>query len=286
MVASVCVDCGKQCSSVRCRQCYRTSVGASAHIDRTCGHCGCTFRRPSRKPKANGQPRDANKYCSKDCFYAAVAAGRQPFRGRVFDVAARLADWFESWESQRPKPRKKTREDRKIRAQLTQCDGCGGFSSIQVREGQRRKFCSIECRNAWRGPRECSRCGVLVLVASACGKCHCNDCRAELRREYRRQVGREDSSNRKRCRKYGGTFCSDVKRETVFKRDKWTCHVCKRKCSKIWDPQNPRCATIDHHPIPLSRGGDHDWHNVRCCCHSCNSSKSNRWNGQQRLRLM
>jgi 5-methylcytosine-specific restriction endonuclease McrA len=42
-------------------------------------------------------------------------------------------------------------------------------------------------------------------------------------------------------------------------------------------------ATVDHHPIPLSKGGDHDWHNVRCAHRKCNSEKRDRWDGQRRL---
>jgi 5-methylcytosine-specific restriction endonuclease McrA len=33
----------------------------------------------------------------------------------------------------------------------------------------------------------------------------------------------------------------------------------------------------------LSKGGDHDWHNVRCACRQCNSRKSDAWDGQRRL---
>jgi 5-methylcytosine-specific restriction endonuclease McrA len=53
----------------------------------------------------------------------------------------------------------------------------------------------------------------------------------------------------------------------------------------VYHHDDPLSATVDHHPIPLSKGGDHDWHNVRCACKRCNELKGNKWNGQMRLKL-
>jgi 5-methylcytosine-specific restriction endonuclease McrA len=63
------------------------------------------------------------------------------------------------------------------------------------------------------------------------------------------------------------------------------CHICRKKTHKIYSSHDPLSATVDHHPIPLSKGGDHDWHNVRCACKRCNELKGNKWDGQRRLSL-
>jgi 5-methylcytosine-specific restriction endonuclease McrA len=68
-----------------------------------------------------------------------------------------------------------------------------------------------------------------------------------------------------------------------LERDGFRCHICKRECKKSGKHSDVRVATVDHHPVPLSRGGDHDWHNVRCACMGCNSRKKANWNGQRLL---
>ena len=61
----------------------------------------------------------------------------------------------------------------------------------------------------------------------------------------------------------------------VFRRDNWVCHLCGNKTHKVFNVYDPLSATVDHYPIPLSKGGDHDWDNVRCACFGCNSRQSN-----------
>jgi 5-methylcytosine-specific restriction endonuclease McrA len=102
-----------------------------------------------------------------------------------------------------------------------------------------------------------------------------------LRKRYKKEKG----TYRKRCRKYGGHYNAEVTRSKVFERDGYVCHVCHKKAKRRWANNHPMEATLDHHPIPLSRGGDHDWHNVRCAHRKCNSEKSDKWDGQRRLTL-
>jgi 5-methylcytosine-specific restriction endonuclease McrA len=71
----------------------------------------------------------------------------------------------------------------------------------------------------------------------------------------------------------------------VFKRDGYVCHLCGKNTHRVFSHHDPLSATVDHHPIPLSKGGDHDWHNVRCACKRCNELKGNKWDGQVRLKL-
>lgn len=232
--------------------------------DDYCQHCGTLITR-ERCGK------DSRKYCGKPCYFAAVKSGTQRFKGRVHDVWAGLVDWAHDWEAQRPKPRKpRPRKPRPL------CQHCGK-KACHIRG----RFCSYECHRSWRGPRACA-CGAVVSEATAFGKApYCMSCKVKVRRARRRMYG----SYRKRCMAYGGYFNAAVKPSGVFVRDQWRCHICKKKTHKVFRADDNLSATVDHHPIPLSKGGDHDWHNVRCACLGCNTRKGNKWNGQKRLAL-
>ena len=215
--------------------------------------------------------KDSRKYCGKPCYFAAVRSGVQQFKGRMHDAWAALADWAHDWNAQRPKPRKpRQRKPRPL------CQHCGK-KPCRIRG----RFCSYACNRSWRGPRACA-CGAVVQDATAFGKApYCMSCKAESRRAQRRMYG----SYRKRCRAYGGYFNAAVKPSGVFVRDEWRCHICKKKTHKVFRVDDNLSATVDHHPIPLSKGGDHDWHNVMCACFGCNTRKGNKWDGQRRFAL-
>lgn len=213
-------------------------------------------------------------YCSKRCFYAAVDAGEQQFRGRVRDEWASLADWAYDWEQQRPRPRKQSKQ--RNRKSRPKCHHCGS----ECNQGSKR-FCSYACKEQWRGERAC-KCGRVVCNSKAMGRASCSDCKRESRRRQRQMYG----SYRRRCKTYGGFFNSRVRPMDVFVRDRWRCHICGAKTHKVFRVDDPRSATVDHHPIPLSKGGDHDWHNVRCACFLCNAIKGNQWDGQARLPML
>jgi len=271
-------DVGKnKCCSVECRdasrKAWRTEYAASYNKGKRrgtqqkkrpkpiCRRCGCSF---SRRHSRN----DSNIYCSKVCFFAAVNAGEQQFVGRVRDAWAGFVDWAYEWEPQRPRKRK----DYKPRPA---CEVCG----VEV-NNRRSKCCSYECKKAWRGPRQC-KCGSIVQNATLFGRPHCVVCRRRSKALQRRMFG----CYRRRCRTYGGLFNPTVRPKDVFERARWRCHVCGRKTSKVFSYKDPRSATVDHHPIPLSKGGDHDWHNVRCACKQCNETKSNKWDRQPLLKM-
>ena len=214
--------------------------------------------------------KDSRKYCGKPCYFAAIREGKQQFKGRVRDEWAALVDWVYGWDAERPRARKARR--RKARPKCQQCGrDCNERS---------KRFCSRSCNRTWRGKRKC-RCGNVVLDASAYSRPSCDECRRQSKRIQKRMYG----SYRKRCLAYGGFYNKEVLPKAVFERDKWKCHVCGKKTHKIYQYDDPRSATVDHHPIPLSKGGDHDWHNVRCACSMCNALKGNNWNGQRRLQF-
>lgn len=247
---------------------------------RTSDQCGyCLGRLKS------GQP----KYCSRKCFNDARKSGVQSWdrtsqlegcyhRGGRWNNAPSKAyvisvGKLDAWLA---KASGLCRKMLKIHESQALCEVCG----IACKDGASR-FCSFTCNKAWRGDRQC-RCGITVCNATAFGPAPlCEECGRQSRRVQKRMYG----CYRRRCRTYGGHYNPTVKPSEVFERDGWRCHVCRRRTHKVFSVHDPRSATIDHHPIPLSKGGDHDWHNVRCCCFECNSLKGAKWDGQRRLRI-
>lgn len=250
----------------------------------TCLECGKQFN------KQQGS-NSSNRYCSKTCFFAARASGRQswdktnmrkaywhvggPYAGapsvKLMAMIAKAHAAVE-WAGNAS-----CRLARKELARPT-CQHCG----CPCKDGASR-FCSYACNKAWRGERQC-KCGVIVALAKAHGRAWCRECRLEAERRYRRKYKRELGSHRKKVRKGGGFWNSSVRRSVVLARDKHVCYICKAKCLKVCSYNNPLAATVDM-VVPAKKGGDWDYHNLRCACRRCNSVKSDRLVGQLTLCL-
>lgn len=306
-----CTNCGKQftnvganvgknkCCSQKCsdasRKTWRKAYNADYKSGRrrgtqscrrlpkpTCKRCGLSFKR-----KYGGN--DANLYCSKKCFFEARNAG-----DHAWDTTSqRKAFWHHHGPYASAPSAKLVRliaaghrsviNASNALASLAakelgrpSCHVCG----VPCKDGASR-FCSYQCNKAWRGERAC-KCGAVVPLATAFGRApHCRDCKRESKRLQKRMYG----SYRKRCKTYGGFFNPIVKPRDVFVRDNWRCHICGKKTRKVFSHQDGMSATVDHHPVPLSKGGDHDWGNVRCACKRCNELKGNKWDGQLRMRM-
>jgi hypothetical protein len=288
---------GQQCCSVACRQAARKVWLAKWRSDYNKNYRAGRLRgTQDRKRKVvacamcGGKlKKNQEKYCSRKCFADAKKCGIQAWdrTNQLESVFHRGGRWNNSPSKRHAKAVR--RLDEWLRKAAGLCDQMLKLNAIPVKEcdqcgkpckGAAERFCSYECMGAWRGPRPC-RCGRIVLDSSAHGSPSCDVCKRESRRQHRRMYG----SYRKRCRTYGGYFNAVVKPRDVFSRDKWRCHVCGKKTSMVFSNHDPRSATVDHHPTPLSKGGDHDWHNVRCACFACNTVKGNKWDGQRRLAL-
>jgi 5-methylcytosine-specific restriction endonuclease McrA len=229
-------------------------------------------------------------YCSKKCFFDARNSGDQKWD----TTNQRKASWHRSGPYA-------TAPSVRLMKHVANCHlaivrAGNAFSLLAARELNRpscdhcgnpcndraSRFCSRQCNKAWRGDRHCA-CGTVVHNSAAFGLApHCRECRRQAARLHKRMYG----CYRRRCRTYGGFFNPEVKPNDVFVQDKWRCHICGRKTSKVFSNTDPRSATVDHHPIPLSKGGDHEWHNVRCACFECNSKKGAKWDKQNRLRFL
>lgn len=58
-----------------------------------------------------------------------------------------------------------------------------------------------------------------------------------------------------------------VDRLVVAQRDKWRCHICRRRITKA-------TLSLDH-LIPITKGGAHTYRNVAACHKRCNSRRGN-----------
>jgi hypothetical protein len=86
---------------------------------------------------------------------------------------------------------------------------------------------------------------------------------------------RRANSALRRARKRG-VDSEKVVPSTVFERDRYICHICKRPIDKRLSGLSPRGATLDH-VIPLSAGGPHTYENIKAAHRRCNERKGKKW---------
>ncbi|MEY3205094.1 MAG: phage Dante [Planctomycetota bacterium] len=242
-----------------------------------CRQCGNEFTRkkPSPARAANGE---RCLYCSRQCYFdakkamAIAAQKKRDAAGGGAELAASIGNWMHQWDRLHGRHLPPT--------PIAFCKRCSRSFSTSGLRGRRASYCSRECSFAERKERQCFACGETVLNAAPVARACCEACKKDAalvaRRECRRRTRRLVGNHRRRCRTYGGRFNPAVTRLAVFKRDGFFCHICGQQTSEEYRHDDPRSPTIDHHPIPLSKGGDHDWHNVRCACSRCNAIKSDR----------
>lgn len=72
----------------------------------------------------------------------------------------------------------------------------------------------------------------------------------------------------------------DVDPLVVYERDRWRCHLCRKRVGKLIKYPHPRSASLDH-VVPLSQGGEHSYANTRLAHLVCNLKKNCRGGGEQ-----
>jgi len=117
---------------------------------------------------------------------------------------------------------------------------------------------------------EC-KCGKFLLP----GQGVCDQCKKKARRKQDR---RKETKRRMRCK--GGDW--SISLEKLYERDKGICYLCGCLCN--WDDcqwkdgvfiVGPTYPSVEH-VVPLSKGGTHEWKNVKLACFICNSKKGAR----------
>lgn len=100
--------------------------------------------------------------------------------------------------------------------------------------------------------------------------------RSVVRQRERRQSYRDVLKARKikRKRAMEGAHVEVVSLLRVAERDNWTCYLCQRAVVRFATIVREQWSM--EHVVPLSKGGDHSYSNVRLAHRGCNSSKSNK----------
>lgn len=226
-----------------------------------CAHCGSAFTYvPSRGPR--------RKYCSTVCSSRAAWSVRDKakfYQDRKTSTLVCLACTIEFIGLPTAK----------------YCSTKCSATAANTARSTRQRIAQRKLRRAARGTSgkgtvwtqgPCNRCGVefisktnAVTTAKYCSV-QCRELDKDDRRRERIALTLTDGE--------------PVIRWRIFKRDRYRCHICKRKTDASKAVPHPRAPTIDH-LIPIALGGRHEPANVACACFQCNSAKSHHLAGDQ-----
>lgn len=165
------------------------------------------------------------------------------------------------------------------------CLGCfDGFRPNKSSIG----YCSDDCRNLVRWEKQEAR----LLDTGATDRQLEEHRRRHPKRRIRRLLNLEDESDMAeyvkamrelRYERIRQGKMDDIDLGELILRDRGACHICGKqvaKRKKYGSRKGPRGKmanqpTIDH-IVPVSRGGEHTWENVKLAHRSCNSRKGGR----------
>lgn len=241
-------------------------------------------------------PHTVGQYCRKHGLgYSQEEIDRQYEQVTVEEwdlrVKARFGNNYEVVTALKPDETK----ERDIIIRCTDCGTMSIISSITLRRSRQSKGCA-NCKQIRKEEEKIEKqelklkqmiarrrerfyqaefptckCGALIPM----GHRSCEDCKKDNRRELDRKKG---IIRRQRCT--GGDWSINLKE--LFQRDDGVCHICGKPCD--WEDYREESGafiagddypSIDH-VIPLSRGGAHEWSNVRLAHFICNSIKSDK----------
>ena len=254
--------CSKECRDKKIRKRDRKGEPRGGP-ERTCEHCGVTFRRRADR-------KNAARFCSRQCGYAA--------RAHVPDADPVVSDELRTWaDAQRAS----------FRIAKCRCRVCGLPFIASTRA---TTYCSDECRHTahWvrRGvdtsDRECAWCKATFSIEY--GRAQAIYCSASCAKKSARNSPSARAAKAKRKAMARGAGDNDnVDPLEVFERDGWKCQLCGVKTpKKLRGSYDERAPELDH-ICPISLGGSHTYDNVQCACRACNGAKGARFIGQMRL---
>jgi hypothetical protein len=148
------------------------------------------------------------------------------------------------------------------------CSGCGR-EFVAVRPNGRTSFrvtCSDACvrivQKRQGEIRTCADCG--SACRSFMARPRCKSCSAAY----------AHARNRRKCaqRRGASPLGPALTITQLGDRDRWICHLCRRRVGRSFKAPHPRSATFDH-LVPISDGGDDSAANLRLAHWGCNSSR-------------
>lgn len=263
-----CITCGKVVADTtkthRCKACGQREAtiarGGKVVAECVCKQCGKSYM-----PKQA----DRSTCCSRECG----------FKWKVNEINPAVRDRIE----------KATERDRLKPFTLRECVVCSEMWIVTLgttaaktcgSEWCKRVFAGARTKAAYHGntsqhfideitSRKCRVCGDAIEAEAEFNAKDCMACRGMYG-----QQKRED--------RLKDAFIEAVSRVKVFERDRWTCMLCGKPVSRSRKSPHPMAPVVDH-IIPVARGGTHEYKNVQCAHHGCNSKKSANMIGQLRL---
>jgi len=243
--------------------CNQECVNANRQTKRefsNCQQCDCVYMRiPNERPKGG----DDKRFCSRKCY------------GEYRRCQIRQPD-VERWRHRLTKAI--TRMQRKYRRRISPCAICTepvlGTGIVD------RKYCSQCIASGYTNREQKGMCSLI------CVDCQCSRSAEHLKynagkrcKQCQRKVEKHRDSKMKAVRRVrmrgNAVVDTDISVNEIVKRQGLTCHICCEPCTWLDSPQGPMYPSVDH-VVPLSKGGEHSWQNVRVAHRLCNSIKSDR----------
>lgn len=167
-----------------------------------------------------------------------------------------------------PKCYERERAEEKERQQREKAEARQKAEAERLRLKEERERKAEEKRLARLHP--CSVCGELTTRKTYCSQ-ECAKKAANAQQEVRRRTKVKDALVDK-----------GITLKRLYERDHGICYLCGEKCD--WNDKEERDGTIIcgnrypsvEHVIPLSKGGEHSWENVRLAHRICNTRKRDR----------
>lgn len=165
------------------------------------------------------------------------------------------------------------------------CQKCH-TEAVHERKGHAKLLNSVG-RMVWNAQRKWrSRVGYhynrqYIVMSGKCRICGCPSRCEGCAGTYCERCYTESRSRQKRHAKHSrraavrGAKVEAVNNLLVYERDGWACYLCGVAIRRYVDERAgvmPDEATLDH-VVPLSKGGEHSYRNVRACCRACNNAK-------------
>lgn len=119
------------------------------------------------------------------------------------------------------------------------------FKPYKYGDGRTRRTCSRTCGNKLTGREKRRPVDGLVSRTKNLNKCH------------------------RRAERIKAATVERVDRLVVFERDGWICHLCTEPVDRTLSGRDRLGPTLDH-VVPLSRGGEHSYANVKLAHRRCN----------------
>lgn len=155
-------------------------------------------------------------------------------------------------------------EDMKRAAAKAEADKAKAEQRAKRQSEQQKKAEEAEVAREAKRHRVCKECGAVFISSSGV---YCSE-----------KCKRRSDNRRREARRRG--YKQKIPLTKLYSRDNGICYICGCSCDfddyEIIDGAfvvGPSYPTVEH-VIPLCRGGDDSWENVKLACHKCNSAKS------------